>query len=291
MAEKCLIVTADDFGLHTAVNEAVTQASSAGILTAASLMVGAPATDDAVRRARELPRLRVGLHLVLADGWSVLPRETIPALVDRDGRFADRMVSDGFRYFALPAVRRQLESEIRAQFTAFARTGLSLDHVNAHKHFHLHPTVLHMILSIGREFGMTAVRVPCEPLWFAKRHAGALGAANALFLAPWVALMKQRLRAHTLAHNDRVFGISCSGALDERTLLSILARLPPGTTEIYLHPAVSSPFDRPSPASNYRHTDELAALLSSRAVEAVAACGARHGGYRDVCETRLRSRR
>jgi predicted glycoside hydrolase/deacetylase ChbG (UPF0249 family) len=71
--DRFLIVTADDFGLHEAVNEAVQRASREGILTAASLMMGAPATADAVRRARELPGLRVGLHLVLVDGVPLLP--------------------------------------------------------------------------------------------------------------------------------------------------------------------------------------------------------------------------
>jgi len=70
--ERFLIVTADDFGLHQAVNEAVEQANRAGVLSAASLMMGSPATADAVRRARRLPRLRVGLHIVLADGTATL---------------------------------------------------------------------------------------------------------------------------------------------------------------------------------------------------------------------------
>src|SRR5579863_4021100 len=96
-SKKFLIVTADDFGIHTAVNEAVTAAATDGILTAASLMVGAPAAQDAVRRARELPQLRVGLHLVLADGFAVLPREQIPDLVDSQGRFGDGMWLDGVR--------------------------------------------------------------------------------------------------------------------------------------------------------------------------------------------------
>jgi len=51
--KKFLIVTADDFGLHEAVNEAVDRASAGGVLTAASLMVGAPATEAAVQLARE----------------------------------------------------------------------------------------------------------------------------------------------------------------------------------------------------------------------------------------------
>ena len=91
---KLLIVTADDFGLHTAVNRAVEQAASQGALTTASLMVGAPAAMDAVRCAREVPGLSVGLHLVLADGWSVLPQRSIPALVDAQGRFGNNMVRD-----------------------------------------------------------------------------------------------------------------------------------------------------------------------------------------------------
>jgi chitin disaccharide deacetylase len=277
--QKFLIVTADDFGIHPAVNEAVSQASSTGILTAASLMVGAPAAQDAVRRARELPQLRVGLHLVLADGFSVLPREEIPDLVDEQGRFGDGMWLDGVRYFALPSLRRQLEAEIRAQFVAFARTGLVLDHVNAHKHFHLHPTLLKMIVRIGREFGMSAVRVPHEPLWFSGGGAGAV--ASTVFLTPWVALMKARLRAGGISYNDRVFGIASTGRLDETVLLDILARLPAGVSEIYLHPATHSAAPITSTMSHYQHTDELAALLSKRVAAAVAASGAVRGGFRD----------
>ena len=39
------------------------------------------------------------------------------------------------------SVKRQLRAEIEAQFAAFAATGLPFDHVNTHKHFHLHPTI------------------------------------------------------------------------------------------------------------------------------------------------------
>jgi chitin disaccharide deacetylase len=279
---RFLIVTADDFGIHEAVNEAVSEASRAGVLTAASLMVGAPAAEDAVRRARELPQLRVGLHLVLADGLAVLPPEQIPDLVNEQGRFGDGMWLDGVRYFALPALRRQLEAEIRGQFAAFARTGLVLDHVNAHKHFHLHPTLLEMIVRIGREFGMTAVRVPHEPMWYSTRGAGIGAMAANAFLMPWVAMMKARLRAGGITHNDQVFGIASTGHLDEDTLLDILAKLPPGVTEIYLHPATDTQEPIAATMSDYRHSAELAALVSTRVAAAVAATGAGRGGYRDL---------
>ena len=94
------------------------------------------------------------------------------------------MVLNSIRFVTSRKIRAQLAAEIRAQFEAFARTGLHLDHVNAHKHFHLHPTLLEMLLRIGREYGVTAVRVPDEPLWFAARRGHGLSAANTALLAP-----------------------------------------------------------------------------------------------------------
>ena len=268
-ARRGLIVTADDFGLHPAVNEAVELAHRDGVLTAASLMVGAPAAADAVARARRLPRLRVGLHLVLADGAAVLPRETIPALVDAEGRFGDRMARDGMRFFFLPAVRRQLAAEIRAQFEAYAATGLALDHVNAHKHFHLHPTVLSLILRIGRDYGLRAVRLPAE--------AGA-----PILLRPWLRLLARRLDAAGIVHNDSVVGIAHSGGMDEKAMLEALQALPNGVTEIYLHPATASGSVIAASMPDYRHADELAALLSPRVRAAVERLGVPRGGFTDL---------
>ncbi len=283
-ARKFLIVTADDFGLHEAVNEAVEQANRAGVLTAASLMVGAPAAADAVRRARSLPALRVGLHLVLADGRATLPHQRLPSITDEAGHMNDRMVANGVRFFAMPAVRRQLAAEIRAQFAAFADTGLALDHVNVHKHFHLHPTVMALILSIGRDFGMAAVRIPDEPLWFAARRSVGSAIGPAL-LKPFLANMRRRLDAAGIFHNDAIFGVASTGGMDEATLLAVLDRLPSGVTEIYLHPATPRPGPLTETMGGYRHGDELAALLSAPVRAAIVASGTRMGGFLDARST------
>lgn len=282
MGRKFLIVTADDFGLHESVNEAVEQASHAGVLTAASLMVAAPAAADAVRRARTLPQLRVGLHLVLADGRAMLAPGLIPDLADSTGHMNGRMLDRGVRFFALPRVRRQLEAEIRAQFSAFVRTGLTLDHVNVHKHFHLHPTILALVLKIGRDYGASPVRLPDEPFWFAARSGNWASGISAGLLAPWVALMRRRLRSARVPHNDSLFGIAASGAMGERELLAILARLPAGITEIYLHPAVLSGAQIAASMHGYRHAEELGALLSPRVREAISSADVLHGGYKDA---------
>jgi chitin disaccharide deacetylase len=273
LPQRTLIFTADDFGLHERVNEAVERAYAHGVLTAASLMVAAPAARDAVARARRLPELRVGLHLVLADGAAFLPRDAIPALVDARGRFGDNMVGDGFRFFFLPHVRKQLALEIRAQFEAFAKTGLRLDHVNTHKHFHLHPTVLGLILEIGRDYGMRAMRLPCEsrePFW----------------LKPWIGLVRARLERAGIVHNDYVVGIAKTGQMDEAVLLDALAHLPEGVGEIYCHPAVAGEGPLTLGMRTYRHADELAALLSPRVAAAIEAAGATRGGFIDVCSRR-----
>ncbi|MFC4521163.1 hopanoid biosynthesis-associated protein HpnK [Cupriavidus pinatubonensis] len=267
-----MIITADDFGLHTAVNEAVELAHRDGVLNAASLMVSAPEAADAVARARRLPSLRVGLHVVLADGPAMLPRAAIPDLVDAQGRFGSAMARDGCRFFFLPHVRQQLAAEIRAQFEAFAATGLPLDHVNTHKHFHLHPTVLSLILSIGREFGLRAMRLPLE-------------SDAPLLLRPWLALLRGRLQRAGIAHNDYVVGIARSGAMDEAVLLAALSKLPEGIGEIYLHPAVTSGAAIAPTMVGYRHADELAALLSPRVRAALDAAGVRRGGFADMLAT------
>ncbi|AOJ09368.1 hopanoid biosynthesis-associated protein HpnK [Burkholderia mayonis] len=276
-APRALIFTADDFGLHPRVNAAVERAHRDGVLAAASLMVGAFAARDAVERAKRLPSLAVGLHVVLADGPATLPASDIPALVGPDGRFRDAMAKDGCRFFFLPHVRAQLRREIRAQFEAFAATGLTLDHVNTHKHFHLHPTVLSMIIDIGREFGLRAVRLPYEP-------------STPFWLKPWIGLVRARLDRAGIAHNDYVVGIEHTGAMDEAVLLDALAKLPPGVGEIYCHPAEAGDAPITPSMRDYRPADELAALLSPRVAAAVEAAGVACGGFADVFGGGVRAR-
>lgn len=279
-----LIVTADDFGCDVAVNEAVEKAHRDGILTSASLMVGAPAAADAIVRARRLPGLRVGLHLVLIDGEPVLPPRDIPALVVRDGSFDGNQMRAGVRYFFSPGARRQLAAEIRAQFEAFRRTGLALDHVDAHKHMHVHPTVARLLLEIGREYGMRAVRQPLEPLAVLRRVSP--GERFGLpFYAPAVALLRYRLRRAGLGYNDHAFGIAWSGGLTEERLLALLPCLPPGTSEIYCHPASRTTPALAAAMPGYRHADELAALTSPAVRRRIAELGIALSAFGDIADS------
>ena len=278
-----LIVTADDFGLDEAVNDAVEQAHLNGILSAASLMVGAPAAADAVTRARRLPELKVGLHVALVDATPVLPPSRVPDLVGPDGRFSKQLVRAGFSFFFRPRVRAQLAAEIAAQFAAFSATGLKLDHVNCHNHMQLHPTVAGLILDIGRQHGLAAMRVPFEPgNTLEKAEPGMGGGLGARALALWTRVLSWRLARAGIAAPDAVFGLAWSGHITEARLLALIPHLPAGTSELYAHPAV-----RTSPAlaalmPTYDQPGEFAALISPRVKAALDAAGVPRVGYGDL---------
>jgi len=273
------VVTADDFGLAPEINRAVETAHQNGVLSAASLMVSGPAAFDAICRARSLPNLRIGLHVVLVDGKPTLPPEQIPELIDDNGRFQTDMVRLGINLFVRPAARKQLEAEVTAQFEAFRATGLPLDHANAHKHFHLHPTVGSTIIAVGKRFGLGALRVPREPhavLLEAEPHHPA---RRNWPLAPWAELLAFRARRAGIRTPDAVFGLAWTGAMTSPRLASILEHLQEGRTEVYLHPATRNDFEGHAPG--YRYADEFAGLMSLAAIAATRRPDVSLGGYAD----------
>ncbi len=261
---KALIITADDFGFSPAVNEAVEEAHRRGVLGTASLMVGAPAARDAVARAARLPGLKVGLHIVVAGAPPVLSPSEIPALIDSGGKLSSRLFRAGVNFYFRPAVRAQLAREIHAQFELFRGYGLGLDHVNCHKHLHLHPTVFALIVEIGAAYGLKAVRLPYEPISGAapdllgKGGAGQLAAS--LFLLPWTGLLKRKIWAAGLQANDFIFGMRDSGRMESARVLRLLPRLPAGVTEMYFHPAAHGCPELSAEAPGARHEGEFAAL-------------------------------
>ncbi len=238
------------------------------MLTAASLMVAAPYAADAVARAKRMPTLGVGLHVVLVDGRPMLPASDVPDLVDRDGAFRANMVAVGVRIATSARVRAQLLAEIDAQFAAFAATGLPFDHVNAHKHFHVHPVVREMVLRAARRHGVRAIRSP----------VGDGGVAGSGWLAnPFGRALARRAASYGMTTPDRVVGLADSGSFDAGRLRSAVATARDGVSEIYLHPATRDAFAGSTPG--YRHRAELDGLLDAGVRAIVAERGLRLGSF------------
>jgi len=236
-----LIVNADDFGRSPSINQAVLRAYREGILTSASLMVNEPYAEEAVALARANPGLGVGLHLTLVCGASALPREQIPRLVNARRQFSNHPVAAGWRCFASASCRAQLRLEIAAQFEKFRVTGLPLDHVNGHLHFHLHPVVFGILMENAQRWGITALRLTDDWLGLNARLASGrwlYRLSHAAIFRLLSARARPELLRRRIRHTRVVFGLLQNARVDAPFLARLLPALPPGDSELYSHPSL-----------------------------------------------------
>ncbi|MGH7976236.1 MAG: hopanoid biosynthesis-associated protein HpnK [Limisphaerales bacterium] len=268
-----LIVNADDFGSSSSVNEAVIRAHRDGILTTASLMVNENGFDEAVKFAKENPKLGVGLHLTLLQGHSTLPPEKIPGLVNSRGEFSNSPVGVGLNYFFKRSLREQLRAEIHAQFEKFHLTGLPLDHVNGHLHLHLHPVVFKILMDNSEQLGITHLRLTRDCL----AHSRKMSRGHFFYKISHAAIFeflssraRKTLAAKKIRHAQITFGLLQNARVDEDYILKLLPELPDGDSELYSHPSLDK----------FKH--EFDALASPRVRELVKKTGIELIRYQDL---------
>ncbi|MDD2542632.1 MAG: hopanoid biosynthesis-associated protein HpnK [Desulfuromonadaceae bacterium] len=262
---KQLIITSDDFGLSRGVNRAVEQGWDNGLLTGASIMPGAAAFGEAVKIARRNPGLQIGLHLTLVQGHAVLPPSSIPSIVDASGNFTDNAVMAGIRYFFDRGLYCQLKREIEAQIKKVLDAGIPLTHIDGHLNIHLHPTVFRILVELMPHYGITSFRLAQERLSHNLRFDRERKLGKAL-----EKLIFSFLTDHALPELDRigvqyaseVKGVLNSGRMTEEYILNIVDGLRDGLTEIYFHPGILPDVEISRRMPDYRHQEELAAIMS-----------------------------
>lgn len=270
-----LVVNGDDFGLAAPVDEGIALACERGILTSTSLMVAGDSAADAVRIARALPRLAVGLHLTLVQGRAILTAAASDGLTGADGRFRNQPVLAGLAYWFSPRLRAAVAREVRAQLEAFRATGLTLSHVDGHLNVHLHPLVRRILLQLAAEFEVRAVRLTREPLLrnlrFDARHAPRKAVERVVFaiLSELARRSFVRSPGRPVVFVDSVFGMHQSGACDETYVRHVLETLPPGAHELYCHPATHQTEGMRRAMPGYRPRAELEALIAPAVRELV----------------------
>src|SRR5580700_5859848 len=129
-------------------------------------MANGRAFDDAVRSAASVPRLSVGCHVVLIDGVPLLDAERLPSITTTDSNGPH--LRDGLKSFAARALvgrlnPQEIEAEVSAQIRKLQSAGISVTHVDTHKHTHLFPAVLRPLLRAAQACGVHAVRNPFGP--------------------------------------------------------------------------------------------------------------------------------
>ncbi len=234
-----LILNADDFGLTAGVNRAILELHRAGVLTSASLMARAAATDEAIELARATPSLGVGCHVVLVDGEPVLRVQNLPTLVDpRTGRFYPTL--GAFLKLLLTGRIRysEIEAETAAQIALLQKRGLQVTHIDTHKHAHMFPAVLRPVLRAARAAGIRAVRNPFEPAWSRRATPGGswLRRAQVRLLRLLEPTFRRIVAEEGFTTTDGAIGVLATGTLDSTTVSSLLRNLPEGTWELVAHP-------------------------------------------------------
>ena len=240
-----LIVNADDFGLTEGVNRAIVEAHSRGIVTSATLMATGVAFADAVQRANTAPQLSVGCHVVLIDGEPVLAPEQVSTLTTRNTRTV--RFRDGLKSFAARAIAGRLDplqiaNEAAAQIRKIQSAGISVSHIDTHKHTHIFPQVLRPLLRAAAACGVRAIRNsfgPRRPF-----RSGELLArpnlwtryAEVRVLRRFAGRFREAVAREGFATPDGTLGIEVTGALDERLFQAIAETIPEGTWEFVCHP-------------------------------------------------------
>jgi predicted glycoside hydrolase/deacetylase ChbG (UPF0249 family) len=237
---KRLIINADDFGLAPGVNRAIVELQEAGALSSATLMATAPYFSPAVYMAFAQPGLAVGCHVVLVDGVPARRLEEVPSLLAPANSSSFRTTVGGFlRDLVRGRIREQeIEAEAIAQIQRIQSSGLTVSHIDSHKHVHAFPRVLAPLLRAARHCGVHCVRNPFEPGWSlrATRPASAWRRTQVRAMGTQRGAFTRLTREHGMMSSDGSIGLLATGTLDDAVLRSLLQAMPEGTWELVCHP-------------------------------------------------------
>ena len=232
-----LIVNADDFGLHAAVNRGILTAHTEGIVSSTSLMAGGAAFDDAVRIARHCPQLGVGVHLTLVGASPLLPVAEVSSLLDEAGDFYGSYPLCIKRFLRGKIRLAEVERELAAQIDRVRMAGIQPSHLDSHQHLHVLPGIGGLVLDLARRFSIRAIRIPAEPVAFIGATPATVGRlAGRGGLTMLANLFRQQAAAAGIRTSDHFYGMLAGGQLTEPAILAILRRLPPGDSELMTHP-------------------------------------------------------
>ena len=287
-----LIVNADDFGFTAGVNRAIVEAHTHGIVTSSTLMANGRAFEDAVRLAKSVPRLSVGCHVVLIDGEPVLDARLLPSITSAHStgnRFRDRLQFFAVRALAGRLDSDEIEAEASAQIRKLQSAGVSVSHLDTHKHTHLFPAVLRPLLRAARGCGVRAIRNPFGPRKPLKssellaRPSLWTRYAEVRILSTLASTFRDSASRADLVTPDGTLGIVVTGALDEQLFRGIAAIVPEGTWEFVCHPGYNDD-DLKSAKTRLRASreNELRVLTMPKARELLLRQGIDLISYREL---------
>ena len=237
LAERRLIINADDFGLTEGVNRAVLELNAAEVLPSATLMATGRAFREAVHSAFVQTSLGVGCHVVLVDGRPELHPAELPTLAP-EGRLRSSLTSFMVDLFGGRIASREIEREAVAQIQHLQSAGITVTHLDTHKHTHMFPRVLGPLIRAARACNVPAIRNPFEPDWSLRltEKAPPTRRLQVRTLRLFREQFLRAVRAARLRTTDGTLGVLATGTFDAAYVLRLLRNMPPGTWELVCHP-------------------------------------------------------
>jgi predicted glycoside hydrolase/deacetylase ChbG (UPF0249 family) len=234
---KWLIVTADELGLSPKRNQGIVDAHCKGIVTSASMLAYGPAFREAVKIAKALPKLDIGLHLNLSEGEPlVLGHKT---LVGPEGRFWGRQEA---RKRAREGVfdLREIEREADAQIDTLKSAGMKITFLNSVDHMHIRGNLAQPLSLMAKKHGIRCFRCPADrirppSLKLDPERASAVEEYHQSAIHAIGVYASQRLRS-----TENFGGASITGFLTPELLIETLRSLPVGLTELMVHPGMKA---------------------------------------------------
>lgn len=272
------------------MNRAIVEAHQRGVVTSSTLMANGPAFVEAVQMAKSSPALSIGCHVVLIDGVPVLDPSRLSTITDsrrfRDGlkRFAARALAGRLR----PA---EIEAEAKAQIQRIQSAGISVSHVDTHKHTHIFPQVLRPLLRAARDCGVRGLRNPFGPRiplrsnQLLKRPNLWRRFAEVRILSRFAGKFRRAVDEQRFVAPDGTLGIEVTGTLDEALFDFIAQSIPDGTWEFVCHPGYNDA-DLAAAKTRLRESreSELQVLTLPAAREVLTKAGIQLISYRDLLE-------
>jgi len=264
---KQLIVNADDFGYTDGVNRGIIEACEKGIVTATTLMAVGPAFAGAVKLATTVPKLDVGVHIVLAGDFAPLSAvELLPQLTN-NGRFHRSALTALYGCWRTPA--SLVRTEIQAQVKKVIAAGINPSHIDCHKHLHTFPFLWRIFIDVAREFSIPFIRRPGDTFIVPLEYPPTLAIYDSCMR--WLAEIANNATPHrSLRH---FYGQRAVGHMEKIGLLECLRCMPEGTTELMVHPGNSDELLQRTSRLTISREIELRALCDPEVCRAVTACG------------------
>jgi len=267
--DKRIIINADDFGLSESVNKAVAKAHTDGVLTSATIMANMQAANGAVKIARHLPGLGVGVHLNLFEGKPVSKKCCVECLLDADGRFAYSPAKLSVMSVWSHKIRKAIRTELADQIQWVIDNDLTPTHLDSHKHIHSFPSIFTIVCRLAGDFGIAAIRWSFEPKGLS-RMPWPLPSEGGRKKAKRIRTMARinRMQNPHFLKTDALLGITHLGRVDVNFYRAVALYNPAATAEVMTHPGFA---DGPE--------GQQSSLLHQRKVELDALCNERTKQY------------